>query len=436
MGMGKLREKIASYKITNNLNLKIISFLSAIVVWLIVVNVGDPVTTKVYKDVPVTVLHEEFLTEEGQVYQVLENTDTVNITVRARRSVLKEIKEDDFSVTADMRELIYMESVRIAVACEKYEDRIEAISQSHDTLLVSIEEMQSKEFTVELETIGTPQEGYTVGKTSFQPAKITVSGPKSIVNRVDKIVARIDVEGTTSQVVEETVIPVMYNANGDEITDSHLTLSSQSCRVTVPIWPTKSVAVAVTPSGEVATGFSYDKVNCYPTAITITGEQELLDKITEIEIPEGVVDITGASEDLELKLDIEQYLPEGIYLVDKDAATIRVTVGVSRQVTQTYQVAVNQIGLLNAPEDYRVSFGDVTQVSVALRGTASELEQMSVADIKCTVDLAGLGVGTYRLPLEIVASGNAVVVDQVQVTVYIQEKTTQNVSSETQNTPE
>lgn len=435
MEMGKFREKIANYKITNNLNLKIISFLFAIVVWLIVVNVGDPVTTKVYKNVPVTVLHEEFLTEEGQIYQVLENTDMVNITVRARRSVLKEIKEDDFSVTADMRELIYMESVRIDVTCEKYEDKIETISQSHDTLLVSVEEMVSKEFTVELETIGTPQEGYTIGKTSFQPAKITVSGPKSIVNRVDKMVARIDVEGTTSQIVEGTVIPVMYNANGGEIEDSHLTLSSPECRVSVPIWPTKSVAVAVTPSGEVATGYSYDRVSCYPTAIKIMGEEELLKKVTEIEIPEGVVDITGASEDLVFDLGIEQYLPEGIYLADKDAATIRVTVGVSSQVTRNYQVAVNQIGLLNAPEDYRVSF-DVTQVSVALRGTASELEQISEADIKCTVDLNGLGIGVYRLPLEIVASGNAQVVDQVQVTVYIQEKTAQNTGGETQNTTE
>lgn len=435
MGMGKFKEKITSYKITNNLNLKIISVLFAIVVWLIVVNVGDPVTTKVYKDVPVTVLHEEFLTEEGQIYQVLENTDTVDITVRARRSVLKDIKEDDFSVTADMRELIFMESVRIAVTCEKYEDKIEAISQSHDTLLVSIEEKESTEFTVELETLGTPQEGFTIGKTSFQPANITVSGPKSIVSRVNKVVARVDVEGTTAQVVDEMVMPILYDANGEVITDSHLTLSSQSCRVTVPIWPTKSVAVAITPSGEVAAGYSYDRVSCYPTAITITGEQELLDKVTEIEIPEGVVDITDASENLEMRLDIERYLPDGIYLVDKNDATIRVTVGVSSQVTRSYQIAVNQIGLLNAPEDYRVSF-DVTQVSVVLRGTASELEQMSEADIKCTVDLDGLEIGTHRLPLEIVASGNAQVVDQVQITVYIQEKAAQNVGSETQNTTE
>lgn len=434
--MGKFREIIANYKITNNLNLKIGSLLLAIVVWLIVVNAGDPVTTKTFKDVPVQVLHEEFLTREGQVYQVQENTDTVNITVRARRSVLKEIKEDDFSVTADMRELIYMESVRISVTCAKYEDKIEAIQQSHDTLLVSIEELESKELELKLEAIGKPQEGYTIGTVSFRPARITISGPKSIVSKIDKAAAMIDIDGATAQIEEPQATPIFYNANGEVISDENLNLSSSSFSVTVPIWQTKSVAVVAVPSGEVAKGYSYDKVSCYPTAVTITGEEEALKRISEIEIPEEALDISGATEDLEFKLKIAQYLPEGIYLVDKDVSEVRITVGISRQVTKNYRVAVNRIGLLNAPEDYRVSFGDITEVSVALRGASSELDRISEADIKATINLEGRGVGTYQLPLEIVVSGNVEVVDTVQMNVFILEKGEQSTTESTQNSPE
>lgn len=434
--MGKFREKIAGYKITNNLSLKIVSFLFAIVVWLIVVNVGDPVTTKVYKNVPVMVLHEDFLTKEGQVYRVRENTDTVNITVRARRSVLKEIKEEDFLVTADMRELVYMESVRISVTCEKYEDKIEAVYQSHDTLLVTIEEMETREFTLELEPVGKPREGYTVGKTSFRPDNITISGPKSIVSKIDKVVTKVDVEGASSQIEERQAVPVLYDVNGGIISDGSLSLSSHNFWVTVPVWQTKSVAVEAAPSGEVAKGYSYDKVNCYPTAVTITGEEEALRNVSSIVIPEGVVDISGASDDLEMYLDIEQYLPEGIYLVDKDVSKIRITVGISRQVTKSYRIAVNQIGLLNAPEDYRVNFGEVTEVAVVLRGTSGELEQISEGDIKATLNLNGLGIGMHQLPLEIVVSGNVEIVEPVQMSVYIAEKSSQNMVGGTQNPPE
>ncbi len=431
--MGKFREKIAGYKITNNLSLKIVSFLFAIVVWLIVVNIGDPVTTKVYKNVPVLVIHEDFLTKEGQVYQVLENTDTVNITVRARRSVLKEIKEEDFSVTADMRELVYMESVRISITCEKYEDKIEAIYQNHDTLLVSVEEMESREFVLELEAHGKPQEGYTIGKIDFKPSHITISGPKSVVSKVNRVVAQVDVEGAYSQIEEQQAVPVLYDANGEVISNTNLSLSSHSFWVTIPIWPTKSVAVEVVPSGEAAKGFSYDKVNCYPTAVTITGEEETLKKVSSIEIPEGVVDISNAEKDLEIYLEIEQYLPEGIYLVDKDVSQIRVTVGISRQVTRNYQVAINRIGILNAPEDYRVNFGETEAIAIALQGTSSELDQISEADIKATINLEGLGVGMHQVPLEIVVSGNVEVVEPVQISIYLSEKNIQNTTENTQN---
>lgn len=430
--MGKFKEKIID-RITNNLSLKIASFLFAIVVWLIVVNAGDPVTSKVYKNVPVLVLHEEFLTREGQVYQVRENTDTVNITVRARRSVLKEIKEEDFSVTADMQELVYMASVRISVTCEKYKDDIEEISQSHDTLLVSVEEMGTKELKVELEPIGKPREGYTVGEVIHKPEKITISGPKSIVSKIDRAVTRIDVDGADSRIEGQHAAPIFYDANGEEIPNNNLNLSCHSFLLTVPIWQTKSVAVEVTPVGEAAKGYSYDNVKCYPTAITIAGEENVLQNVSSIKIPEGVVDITGATDELKMNLDIEQYLPEGIYLVDKDAAKIQITVGVSRQVTKNYRIAVNQIGILNAPEDYRINFGEVTEVVVSLRGTSGELEQISEADIKATADLNGLGLGQHQVPLEVVVSGNVEVVQPVRIGIYITEKSNQNMLNETQN---
>lgn len=426
MEMSKIKAKFAKYKITNNLGLKIASLVLAIIVWLIVVNVGDPVTTKVFKGVPVVVLHEEFLTEEGKVYQVLEDTNVVNITVRARRSVLKSIKETDFSVTADMRELVFMESVRIAVTCEKYEDKIDAIYQNHDTMLVAIEENETREFTVEFEAEGTPAEGYTVGKCNMKPEKIAVSGPKSVVSKVDRIVARVNVDGASDIIEEAEVIPVLYDADGNGISDSQLTLSSNNCMVSVPIWSTKSVAVEVLTSGQVAKGYSYDKISCYPSAIVITGEDDILKNVTKIVVPENVVDITGATSDVEKKINIKSYLPEGIYLVDESSAKITVTVGVSSQVSEEYAIGVDKIGLVNAPEDYKVSFGDLTEFTVVLRGTRSELEQISDASIKCTMNLSGYGPGSHQVPLEFVVSGNVEVVGQVQLMVNIQEKTKQN----------
>ena len=75
-------------KIIKNLGLKILALITAVVLWLVVVNISDPVISTTFSDVPVEILNASLLTSEGKVYQVLEDTDKVSITVAAKRSIL------------------------------------------------------------------------------------------------------------------------------------------------------------------------------------------------------------------------------------------------------------------------------------------------------------------------------------------------------------
>ena len=45
-------------RITKNLTLKILAFLIAVFLWLIVVNIDDPVDDKTFSNIPVQVTHE------------------------------------------------------------------------------------------------------------------------------------------------------------------------------------------------------------------------------------------------------------------------------------------------------------------------------------------------------------------------------------------
>ena len=45
----------------NNWGLKILSFLLAVMLWLIVVNIDDPVTTQTFNNIPVAVTNAEVL---------------------------------------------------------------------------------------------------------------------------------------------------------------------------------------------------------------------------------------------------------------------------------------------------------------------------------------------------------------------------------------
>ena len=49
-------------RLTENLGLKILAFFIAIFMWLIVVNIDDPVIETAYNGIPVSVINEEIVT--------------------------------------------------------------------------------------------------------------------------------------------------------------------------------------------------------------------------------------------------------------------------------------------------------------------------------------------------------------------------------------
>lgn len=93
-------------RLMNNIGLKILAFFAALLLWLIVVNIDNPVIDKTFSNIPVTVTNEEVLTADPknpQTYQIVDGTQTVSVTVVGKRKLLNEIKAEDILATADMR---------------------------------------------------------------------------------------------------------------------------------------------------------------------------------------------------------------------------------------------------------------------------------------------------------------------------------------------
>ncbi|HIZ75619.1 MAG TPA: hypothetical protein H9723_10355, partial [Candidatus Mediterraneibacter stercoravium] len=92
------------YRFSRNLGLKIMAFVFSVVLWLIVVNVDDPVTRDTFTDIPVTFVNDDIITQDGNVYQVV-GEQSVNATIAAKRSILQNLDTDDIVATADIREM-------------------------------------------------------------------------------------------------------------------------------------------------------------------------------------------------------------------------------------------------------------------------------------------------------------------------------------------
>lgn len=79
-------------------------------------------------------------------------------------------------------------------------------------------------------------------------------------------------------------------------------------------------------------------MTCEPQTIQVSGTKEMLDTISEIEIPTSEIDVSDVTKKVEKTVDITQYLPEGIKLVDENANTILITVMIEKEGSSDYRI--------------------------------------------------------------------------------------------------
>ena len=91
-------------RITNNFGLKILAAVFAIILWMVVVNIEDPEKTKGFT-IPVTIENNEYLSDMGKTYEILNNTDKISFTVTGKRSIIEELSESDFTAVANLENI-------------------------------------------------------------------------------------------------------------------------------------------------------------------------------------------------------------------------------------------------------------------------------------------------------------------------------------------
>lgn len=361
-------------KIFNNIGLKILAVIFSVLLWLVSVNINDPVDTEVYRNIPVELENTSLLTEEGLTYQVLDDTDRVTVTVRASRSVLENINASDVTATADFSELSFTNTVPIRLSLSRaFGSQIE-ISGNIDMVRLEVEERQEKQLVIEIDQVGTPADGYIVNSVLTTDGNaLRISGPQSLVSQVDRAVVEANVEGLTESInITEPIR--LYDADGNEITSSRITKSVSTSNVSISILQTKEIPVTASASGEPAAGYAATgEVTCAPDRITVAGRSSALASLEEIVIPAEELDLTGATEDVVELIDIRQYLPDGVSLTNTSEdgfnGRVAVTAGVEPLVDVTGQMDQSRIQILNVPDGYQVTLAPGEAVSIRLRGS-------------------------------------------------------------------
>ena len=416
----------------NKSTLKILSLLIAILIWVVVKNVQDPMLVKVITRIPVTIVNESYLASNLEVPLLIEGQDTVNVKVKGRESVVKELKREDFTAIADMTQIISMETtprmVPVKVSCEGLLDS--DISVTPGNIQVDIEEQTSVEKIIAVNTGDTiPDKNYEVGVLKANPEKVTISGPESIVNKIDRVVALVDVSDRKETKIELDSELKIYDKNQDELSEKQLSyldlkeIKNNKIKVTAEFWKAQNkISVKADISGSPKYGYQVSEIKLVPDTISIAGTDEALQKLAEagntLEIPGSMIDVSGKSSDFEVNIDLTELLPENTKLARDLNSSVIVTVKILPCNSQDFELSATQIQTENIPEDMDLVFGQ-EKITVRLKGKDEDLKNLKPETVQMKIDLKDYKEGEYTVPVTVTLPGGYELVDEIAVKVKL-----------------
>lgn len=422
-------------KITDNIPLKIMSVAVAVVVWLIVVNIDNPVGTNYYTFTNVELINKEYVESSdtiGKMCMPEENQDSVRVAITVNKKIRDRIKVSDISAVADLQQAVSLDTnpvmVPITVTCSVPGVTPSDIKVTPQNLSVNLDEKETQEFVVNVSRGDTkPGKDYEVGSLTANPEKVRITGPKSLINKIDKVNAAISLDGNTQDFTQDVNLTII-DKNQEALSDSEMNSlrieNNAKVSVTAKLWKIRQgVGISAGYVGTPAAGYQVGAVKTVPDTISVAGSTEGLEKLAEndntITIPPDSIDISGESKDVERKISLKDLLPDNVKLTSDSSEDVWVTVSILPEGSREFTLSTKDIEVKNKPDDLQVTF-ETAQIEIRIKSDTKDLDDLDIEkDIKASIDLKGKEEGNYKIPVTLVLPEGYETVENVTTEVVI-----------------
>ena len=397
--------------LTRNLGLKLASLVLAFVLWFLVAQIYDPKDTVTFNNIQVRLINTELLDEEGKVYEVLDNSNLVRVTVTGPQSIVKsELRRSDIVAEADMSKLTDINTIAITYYCENVSNDSVEIKGNHDSVRLSVEDKTSKWIKLESNTIGEVASGYMIGNVTLDQTNIEVTGPKSAISQVDHAGVDINVTDSSSSLSANVDIK-LYDADDNELTLESVKKNVNSAHMTVEVLATKEVPVEIEYMGVPEDGYmATGEVESSVPTVRIAGTASALVGISALTIPEDRMNITGQSGDLVDIINLKEYLPSNVRLADKSFdGKITATVYIEPIDTKDLTIPADNISITGVPDDMEAEITSTAEeYNITVSGLSRDVSILRDSSVTGVLDLnqwmennglEELTPGNYTIPV-------------------------------------
>lgn len=290
-------------KLKNNSKIKIISLLSAMVLWMYVMAIVDPEETKLFENIPVTITNKNELNERDLVIYP-EQDLTTNIYVTGKLSNLKKVTKDDINVYGQINNpLEGNNEIYLKVSTSQ---RVN-YDFKNPVMIVTLEKIISEDKSIKVDITGSGKNNVDNIMLQDNIDKVSVSGPRSLVNKVKRVVGTVKVNGELNDFSQSIKLEPV-DANGKVV--EGIELEKDSVNVNITLLTQKTVPITLKLSDNSESGVNYTMSQ---NTVTIKGKKDIVDSINDIETqPVKLSEILpGTSKDIYLQV------PSGITIETK-----------------------------------------------------------------------------------------------------------------------
>ncbi len=369
----------------------VLALLVAVVIWGYVITVENPEGSEIYYNIPVVLDGETLLAERG--FMITEGMDqTVTLKVSGNRSDLAKINKSNITIIADLTRVYTGGKNKLTFDVrfpgDVADNALTIQSRDPDVVTVTVEERTTKYVPVQINYTGAVPQGFFADKENavLDNAMITVKGPKSVVERIDN--ARIDVDMTDrTESFREELRFTLCDRDGEPVNVEMVTANVDSVRLEVKIQSVKEIPLTLTVVDGGGATEATSTIIIEPASLRLAGNQQMLDKLTEINL--GTVNLAEILEDTELEFPLN--VPDELQNLNA-VETAKVTIQFPNLSKKT--IRVTGIQAVNVPEGMKAEI--VTQaIDITVRGTTAQVEAMTDKDFTVTVDFTGAEAGNY-----------------------------------------
>ena len=355
-------------KLKNNTKIKLISLLSAIVLWIYVMAIVDPEDTRLFENVPVVVTNIEELAENDLI--VYPESDLVaDINIKGKLSDVQKITVDDIHIYGTINNPMEGNnklSLKVNITKQvSYEFKT-------DFIVVRLEKLLYDEKDIKPEIIGKYKDD--VDTVSLSQDTVEISGPRILIDKVDHVKASIKVDDNSKNMLNQKVKLMAVNNVGKEV--KGISLSVKNINAEIKLLEEKEVPINIQLKDNTV---DISKYEITPSMVTIRGKKDVLDNIDYINTKKLDIASIGPLTKVELEV------PEGIAIKDNN---ISIKLKESESSLQRLIYDSNDVELKNNYDKIdasKLNIPDNINVEVELNDGESKIDK---SDIKLYIDLS------------------------------------------------